>query len=412
MKYLTSAVMIALVTASVTSCTFNDSQERQWLECQARLCQSLDSGHVEKAEGLLEEELKRIENSSSGPHEKYLESRCLSALGKLYRYDGKADKAIYPLTTLLEIKETIDKKRHLKLAHVLIEIADCYIDQKKYKEAIDYLLRAAVMQQSMSPDTTIACLRKLARAYESLNNKEQAQLFYQLAIDADAGQQSIPEDKRTDLVLFDQANLMWDYSSFLARQNKETQSDALEARADHIFKILVDRSAKVGPDDKYVLGFKPDSDAAKVANLVNVLVEKGNYADAEALLDRFYDISVDLSGFADENSNGQFIIALHRVWCGKKGSIDRTVSSVVDEDALALVPKTAPGKASNEALFTQAQADFNAGRIDDAQVKAATFVLQNYNSRDCLKLLAEIAQSKKRLQEEHELKLRLKQLGN
>lgn len=403
--------MIALVGVSVSSCSINDSQERQWDQVQERVCQALDGGHIAKAEGILEEELRRI-----GPHKPYLRSRCLSAAGKLYRYNGEADKAAVLLTQLLDIKENVDKKRHLKLPHVLIEVADCYIDQKKYAEAIDFLQRAAVLEQSMNADYMIPCLRKLAQCYESLNNKEKAQFFYQLAIDADARQQGVAEEKRSDLLLFDEANLMWDYSSFLARQKQEAQSEAMEARADHLFKILVDRSGKPKPDDKFVLGFKSDSDAAKVANLVNVLVEKGNYEEAEELLDRFYDISVDLAGLADNeaDSHAQFVAALHTVWCTAKGSIERTVSNAVDENLDAKSSEEHESKSNvskeEEALLSEAKADFKAGRLDDAETKAAAVVLKNGNSREGIELLVEIAKSTKRLQEAQELKLRLKKL--
>ncbi|MBX9769766.1 MAG: tetratricopeptide repeat protein, partial [Candidatus Obscuribacterales bacterium] len=207
---LALAAMIALAGVSCTTgCTFNDSQERQWAECLKRVCQALDGRQIEKAEAILQEELKRIE----GSRKEFLESRCLSSLGKIYRYSGKVEKAVVPLSALVEMKEAISDKRSLGLPHDLVALAYCYIDEKKYDQAANLLLRAAVMEQTMSEDARlIPCLRQLARCFESLKKNDQAQTFYQLAIDADARQHSVPEEKRSDIVIYDEANLMWDYS--------------------------------------------------------------------------------------------------------------------------------------------------------------------------------------------------------
>lgn len=410
---LALAAMIALAGVSCTSsCTFNDSQERQWVECRALVCQALDGGHVEKAEGILQEELKRI----AGSHKEYLESRCLSSLGKIYRFSGAVQKATVPLTQLLEMKEAISDRRYLGLPLNLIALADCYIDEKKYDQATNLLLRAAVMEQTMSDDARlIRCLRQLARCFESLKKNDQAQMFYQLAIDADARQHNAPEEKRSDIVIYDEANLMWDYSSFLARQNQQAQSDALEARADHLFKIMIDRAGTFKTSNKYVLGFAADSDAAKVSNLINILVSKGNYADAEALLDRYYDMSVDLSGFAEKDNDvhGQFIAALHHLWCATKGSVESTLSSKLDPIAAApLTDEKVQAKASKaeDSLLNAARTDLAGGRFDDAELKAASVALRNYHSEAAVKILADIAVSQKRAQEAHELNLRLQKL--
>lgn len=412
--HLALAAMIALAGVSYTaSCTFNDSQERQWAQCQERICQALDGGHVEKAEGILQEELKRIQGSKK----EFLETRCLSTLGKIYRYSGDVQKAEGPLNSLLELKESISEKRYLGLPHNLVALADCYIDEKKYDQAVDLLVRAAVMEQSMTLDAQlIPTLRKIAKSFEALKKNDKAQVFYQLAIDADARQQAVPEEKRSDILIYDEANLMWDYSSFLARQNQQGQSDALEARADHLFKLLQDRASSFKTTDKYVLGFTADSDAAKVSNLINILVSKGNYADAEALLDRYYDMSVDLAGFAEKDNDvhSQFIAALHKVWCAAKGSIDRTVSSELENNAPPpLSAENAQAKASKEqySSLEAARVDMSAGRLDDAELKAAMIALRNYNSPDAVKILAVIAANKKHAQEAHELNLRLQTLA-
>ncbi len=413
-RSLALAAMIALLGGSCTSsCSFNDSQERQWAQCQQRVCQALDGGHIEKAEEILQEELKRV----AGSKKDFLESRCLSVLGKLYRYNGEVQKAEVSLTRLLEMKEAISDKRFLGLPHILVALADCYIEEKKYDQAANLLLRAAVMEQTMSDDARlIPCLRRLARCFEALKKNDQAQVFYQLAIDADARQHSVPEEKRSDIVIYDEANLMWDYSSFLARQNQQAQSDALEARADHLFKIMIDRAGNFKTSEKYVLGFTADSDAAKVSNLINILVSKGNYVDAAALLDRYYDMSVDLAGFAEKDNDvhSQFIAAFHDVWCAAKGSIDRTVFSELDQ----IVPPPLTGekaqvKASKEqeSQLSSARADLAAGRFDDAELKAATVALRNYNSREALKILADIATKKQRWQEANELRLRIAKLA-
>jgi tetratricopeptide (TPR) repeat protein len=306
-RSLTLLAMITLVGVSVSSCSFNDSQERQWARCQERVCQALDGGHVQKAEGVLQEELKRL----SAAHNKYLESRCLSALGKIYRYSGQPQKAEEPLKSLVALDESADN---------LVLLADCYIDQKKYEQAIELLSRAVDTGQAKFPGVQlIPCQRKLARCFEAMDKKDKAQAHYQLAIDADANQQKFPEKERSNIVIFDEANLMWDYSSFLARQNQKGQSDALEARADHLFKILVERAGPLNTDEKNVLGFPSDSEGAKAANLVNVLVAKGKYADAEALLERLFSISVDLAGFADNEAerSTQFIDTFQQIWCAE-----------------------------------------------------------------------------------------------
>lgn len=400
-RSLTSAAMIALVSVSCTSSTVNDSQEKQWQELKLSVCQLLDSKDISKAESVLEAESKK----ASG--KELLKDECLSALGKVYRYSGEPNKAEAPFQTLVKDNESIGGRRCLALPENLIALSDCYVDQKKYEPAVDLLMRAAVMQQTMSPaEKLIPTLRKLARAFESVNNKNQAQVFYQLAIDADASQQSIPEKDRSDILLFDQANLMWDYSSFLARQNQKAQSDALEARADHLFKILIDRAeeAKSGKE-QLVLGFKAGSDAAKAASLIDVLVSKGKVTEAEELLGRYYDISVDLAGFAgDENDfHAQFIKALDKIWYATPA---RKIETAEDADRPKIVLEPSDQK-KLKSLGYAADVAYQAGRFADAQLKASTVLLSNYNSPEAVRVLSLIAAKNGRLQEVHELGLRL-----
>jgi|GEM_PF-4846010 len=399
MSSLTLKAIIALAGLScLCSCSSSDSQESQWLKSRQTICQALKAGQVGLAESTLEEATKSGKSSAN--------KICLSRLGKLYRYSGSSEKALVPLKKVLDADESIADKGCPELPYDLIALADCFIDKKQYEPAADLLLRAAVMEQTMSSNAQlIPCLRKIARVFEALNKKEKAQVFYQLAIEADGREQGIAENNRAAILIFDEANLMWDYSSFLARQNQKEQSDALEARADHLFKLLIERTGKLSEKvkEKKVIVFQSDTDAAKAALLINVLIDEGKFAEAEQLLDRFYDISIDLAGFANpgEDNHGPFIKTLADIWCAENTAPKEKIEG-----------KEVATKASQDkkmrTLGYASDVDYQAGRFDDAQLKASIVLLNNYNSPEAMRVLSLIAATNNRAQETRELGMRLK----